>query len=143
MSELTFRANQYRQAIGDPLLVFAAAATFYIVLSVVVAVPARRLESRTTGALIVVIEILRRTPGLVTLYFVYYGFPSAGIPLTGTLAICLAFGLTFVAYTAPILAAIAMVPREHIAVGEALGLSRWTVTTKIVLPQAVRAALPR
>jgi His/Glu/Gln/Arg/opine family amino acid ABC transporter permease subunit len=46
VSELTFRANQYRQAIGDPLLAFAAAAAFYIVLSVVVAGPARRLESR-------------------------------------------------------------------------------------------------
>jgi polar amino acid transport system permease protein len=46
VSELTFRANQYRQVIGDPLTVFAVAAAFYIILSVAVAVPARRIENR-------------------------------------------------------------------------------------------------
>lgn len=46
LSELTFRANQYRQALGEPIRVFAVAAAFYIVLSVLVAVPARRVEQR-------------------------------------------------------------------------------------------------
>lgn len=44
--ELTFRANQYRQALGEPIQVFAVAAAFYIILSVAVAVPARRVEQR-------------------------------------------------------------------------------------------------
>lgn len=46
VSELTFRANQYRQVIGEPLKAFAVAAAFYIVLSVLIAVPARRIENR-------------------------------------------------------------------------------------------------
>lgn len=46
VSELTFRANQYRQVFGEPLTTFAVAAAFYIVLSVLVAVPDRRIENR-------------------------------------------------------------------------------------------------
>jgi polar amino acid transport system permease protein len=104
------------------------------------------LRSKVRALAIVVnilVELLRGMPALITLYFVYYGFPAAGLLLSDTLAICIAFGLTFVAYTSPVLsAAIAMVPREHVEAGQALGLDRWTITTRIVLPQAVRAALP-
>ncbi|MBI0376452.1 amino acid ABC transporter permease [Streptomyces albiflaviniger] len=46
VAELTFRANQYRQALGQPIQVFAVAAAFYIILSVLVAVPARHVEQR-------------------------------------------------------------------------------------------------
>lgn len=46
VAELTFRANQYRQALGEPIQVFAVAAAFYVVLSVLVAVPARQVEQR-------------------------------------------------------------------------------------------------
>jgi polar amino acid transport system permease protein len=129
--------------LGTSLVLTFLTLLFGLPAAVLTAVGLRSGRRAITGPLIVVIEILRGTPGLITLYFVYYGFPSAGILLSGTLAICVAFGLTFVAYTAPILAAaIAMVPREHIEAGDALGLSRWTVTTRVVLPQAVRAALP-
>jgi His/Glu/Gln/Arg/opine family amino acid ABC transporter permease subunit len=47
VSELTFRANQYRQVVGHPISVFVVVGTFYIVLSVLVAVLARQIESRT------------------------------------------------------------------------------------------------
>jgi polar amino acid transport system permease protein len=50
VSELTFRANQYRQALGDPILVFTVAAAFYVILSVIVSIPARRVEQRMLGA---------------------------------------------------------------------------------------------
>lgn len=112
-------------------------------LAVVLAVCLRSRRRWLTIPLIVVIEVLRGMPALVTLYFVYYGLPAADLVLGDTLSICIAFGLTFVAYTAPILsAAIATVPRAHVEAGDALGLSRWTVTTKVVLPQAIRAAAP-
>lgn len=112
-------------------------------LSVTMAVALRSGTRWLTIPLIVVIEVIRGMPALVTLYFVYYGLPAASVVLNDTLSICIAFGLTFVAYTAPILsAAIASVPRQHTEAGDALGLSRWTVTTRIVLPQAIRASLP-
>ncbi|MBI0376451.1 ABC transporter permease subunit [Streptomyces albiflaviniger] len=112
-------------------------------LAVVIAVGLRSGSRWLTIPLIVVIEVIRGMPALVTLYFVYYGLPAADVVLNDTLSICAAFGLTFVAYTAPFLsAAIASVPGRHIEAGDALGLSRWTVTTRIVLPQAIRASLP-
>ncbi|WP_206789731.1 amino acid ABC transporter permease [Amycolatopsis sp. MtRt-6] len=112
-------------------------------LAVVAAVCLRSGRRWVTVPVIVVIEVLRGMPALVTLYFVYYGLPAADVVLTDTLSICVAFGLTFVAYTAPILAAaIATVPHAHVEAGDALGLPRWTVHTKVVLPQAIRAAAP-
>lgn len=50
VAELTFRANQYRQAVGHSIAVFAVAGSFYIILSVIVAVPARRVEQRILRA---------------------------------------------------------------------------------------------
>lgn len=112
-------------------------------LAVVVAVLLRSESKAVTTPLIAVIEVLRGMPALLTLYFVYYGLPEQGIVLSATWSSCIAFALTFVAYTAPILAsAIAMVPIAHVEAGAALGLGRLTVTTKIVLPQAIRTATP-
>jgi polar amino acid transport system permease protein len=112
-------------------------------LALAVAVLLRSHRRLITWPAITLIEILRGMPALVLLYFVYYGFPSIGLVLDNTLSISIAFGLTFVAYTAPILSAsIAMVPPEHIEAARALGLSRWVTTTRVVLPQAVQAAKP-
>ena len=112
-------------------------------LSVVVALALRSRRKIVTVPLLVVVEVLRGMPALLTLYFVYYGLPEEGVVLSATLCSCLAFALTFTAYTAPILASsIAMVPVTHVEAGQALGLNRWTITTRIVLPQALRVAVP-
>ncbi|WP_340536964.1 amino acid ABC transporter permease [Nocardioides sp. GXZ039] len=112
-------------------------------LAVLVAIAFQSKHKLITAPLVVAIEILRGMPALLTLYFVYYGLPEQGIVLSATWSACLAFALTFVAYTAPIIAAaIAMVPAAHVEAGEALGLGRTTITLRIVLPQALRAALP-
>lgn len=44
--ELTGRADVYRRYYNEPIAAFAVIAAFYVVLSVVVAVPARHLEQR-------------------------------------------------------------------------------------------------
>lgn len=112
-------------------------------LSVTCAVLLRSGRRSVTVPLVSAIEVLRGMPALLTLYFVYYGLPEQGVVLSSTACACIAFALTFVAYTAPIVAsAIAMVPVAHVEAGAALGLSSSTVTFKIVLPQAIRAALP-
>lgn len=112
-------------------------------LSVVCALALRSRRGIVTVPLVTVLEILRGMPALLTLYFVYYGLPEQGLTLSSTLSCCIAFALTFVAYTAPILSsAIALVPPAHIEAASALGLGSWTVSTKVILPQAIKAALP-
>lgn len=112
-------------------------------VAVIVAVALRSAPRVVTAPLLVCVEVLRGMPALLTLYFVYYGLPERGIVLSATLSACIAFALTFAAYTAPIIAsAIALVPKAHVEAGAALGLGRWTIMTKIVLPQAIKTAAP-
>lgn len=143
MTDLLHDVARLLPGLGTSLLLTFLTLLIGVPTAVLAALGLRSGTRAMTAPLIVVIEILRGMPALVTLYFVYYGFPAVGVLLTDTPAITIAFGLTFVAYTAPVLAAaIAMVPREHVEAGHALGLGSWTITSRVVLPQAVRAALP-
>ena len=89
------------------------------------------------------IEIFRGTPLLVQLFLIYYGLPSLGVTLSQTLSAYLALGLNSAAYQAEYLrGAIQPIGPAQMMAGRSIGLSRWQTIRHVILPQALRLALP-
>ena len=80
---------------------------------------------------------------MVQLFLNYYGLPSLGITLSQTLSAYLALGLNSAAYQAEYLrGAIQAIGNSQMMAGRSIGLSRWQTIQHVILPQALRLALP-
>lgn len=92
---------------------------------------------------LVYVTIMRAVPVLVTLMFLYYGLPSAGLLLDATTVGVLGLALTSGAYTSEVLrAGIQSIDRGQMRAARALGMSYGLAMRRIVLPQALRRVLP-
>ncbi|MDE3735766.1 arginine/ornithine transport system permease protein [Metapseudomonas resinovorans] len=97
--------------------------------------------------------VIRGTPMLVQLFLIYYGLAqfeavreSVLWPYlsNATFCACLAFAINTSAYTAEILAgSIKATPHGEIEAAKAMGMSRGKLYRRILLPSALRRALPQ
>jgi polar amino acid transport system permease protein len=127
---------------------------FTIVLTVVstvagVAVGTAGAAARTFGpgwlGLIVAgyVEIVRNTPFIVQLFFIFFGLPAAGLKLSETTAAFVAMVFNLGAYSTEIIrAGIEAVPKGHLEAGASLAMSRIQVLRYIVLKQAFQKIYP-
>jgi polar amino acid transport system permease protein len=91
----------------------------------------------------VYVEVVRNTPFLVQLFFIFFGLPSLGIRLDPILAAILAMTLNMAAYTTEIVGAgLDAVPKGQSEAAFALGLKPRQVFVKIILPQALKVIFP-
>jgi polar amino acid transport system permease protein len=89
------------------------------------------------------IELVRDTPVLVQMYFIYFGFAMAGFGLTGFVSGLLALSLQNGGYIAEIYrAGIESVSLKQVEGGKALGMSYWDVMSLVILPQALVRVIP-
>jgi polar amino acid transport system substrate-binding protein len=88
------------------------------------------------------VEVFRGTPVLLQLYVLYYGLAPV-VALDAFTAAVLGLGLNYAAYEAELYrAGLDAVPPEQTEAALSLGMSRWLALRRVVLPQAVRVALP-
>lgn len=89
------------------------------------------------------VELFRGTPLLMQLFLLYYGLPGLGVTLSREWAAFIALGLNSGAYQAEYLrGSILAVGEGQMIAGRAIGMSRWSVIFNIILPQALRLAIP-
>jgi polar amino acid transport system permease protein len=89
------------------------------------------------------IWIMRGTPLMLQLLFVYFALPMIGIRLPDIAAALLAFTLNYAAYFAEIFrAGIQAVPKGQYEAAKTLGMSYPQTMRRIILPQVVRIVLP-
>ncbi len=89
------------------------------------------------------IELVRDTPVLVQMYFIYFGFSMAGFGMSGFISGLLALSLQNGGYIAEIYrAGIESISVKQVEGGKALGMSRWDVMSIVVLPQALVRVIP-
>ncbi len=87
--------------------------------------------------------VFRGTPLLVQLFIIFYGLPSAGITIDGFTSAVIGFTLNVGAYTSETLrGAIASVSKGQWEAARALGFSPRQTMLRIILPQALRVAVP-
>ena len=120
----------------------AVAATLGVALSIGGAAASGRLA--WARALIgAYVELIRNTPFIVQMFFVFFGLPSLGIRLSAMEAAVLAMTINLTAYAIEIVrAGIEAVPDGQNETGLALGLKPWLVFGFIVLPQALANVYP-
>ena len=97
--------------------------------------------------------VIRGTPMLVQLYLLYYGLAQFEAVResflwpylsSATFCACLAFAINTSAYTAEILAgSLKATPPGEIEAAKAMGMSRSKLYRRILLPSALRRALPQ
>ena len=102
---------------------------------------ARSRAVRTAAG--VYVSVVRGTPFVVQLFFIYYGIPQLGIPVPAMLAAVGTLGIYSGAYQTEIVrGAIQSVDRGQMEAALALGLSRGKALRLVVLPQALLRMLP-
>jgi polar amino acid transport system substrate-binding protein len=88
------------------------------------------------------VEVFRGTPVLLQLFVIYYGLAGV-LALSPWTAAVLGLGFNYAAYEAEIYrAGLAAVPRGQMEAAWALGMSTPVALRRVVLPQALRIALP-
>ncbi len=91
----------------------------------------------------VYVSLMRGTPLLVQMFVIYYGLPSVGIEFTPVTAGILALSLNAGAFLSESLrGAILAVSKGQWAASYSLGLGYWPTLVHVVLPQALRIAVP-
>jgi polar amino acid transport system permease protein len=89
------------------------------------------------------VELIRNTPFIVQMFFIFFGLPSIGLRLTAIPAAILAMTVNLSAYGTEIVrAGLDAVVAGQREAGLALGLRPRTVFLRVVLPQALRAIYP-
>ncbi|MBP2511262.1 polar amino acid transport system permease protein [Agrobacterium tumefaciens] len=89
------------------------------------------------------IELIRNTPILVQVFFVFFGMPALGIRLSGEQAAILAMTLNCAAYAAEIVrGGVQSIRPGQIEAGRALGLHTVDIYRFVVFRPAIRAVYP-
>jgi polar amino acid transport system permease protein len=89
------------------------------------------------------VELIRNTPFIVQLFFVFFGLPAAGVKLTPETASVIAMVINLGAYAAEIVrAGIDATPRGQLEAAASLALSRVQTFFHVVLPPALQKVWP-
>ncbi|MGK7910422.1 MAG: amino acid ABC transporter permease [Synechococcus sp.] len=89
------------------------------------------------------IEVIRNTPFLTQLLFIFFGLPALGLRMSSEQAALLALSINFGAYAAEILrAGIEGIDRGQIEAGLSLGLNHIQVFRHVVLKPAIATIYP-
>ena len=95
------------------------------------------------GAVWVWVWIVRGTPMLLHLFFVYYAAPAFGVTLDAFPAAIIAMSASSSAYNCEIIrAGLQAVHRGHVEAAQAVGMTYGRVVRRIVVPQAIPIILP-
>lgn len=133
----------FLQGAGVTLGLTAIAASIGIALSIGGAATARSSLRWARALVMIYVELIRNTPFLIQLFFIFFGLPALGIKMTALSAAILAMTVNLTAYAIEIVrAGIEAVPPGQREAGLALGLKPAKVFVSIILPQALANVYP-
>jgi len=131
--------------VGAAATLGLASAGIVLALLIGIAGAAMRLSRHLLPRLIVrgFVELIRNTPFLVQIFFLFFALPFAGVRLSPTATAIIALGINGGAYSIEIIrGGIEAINRGQTEAGLSLGLSRVDVFRFIVLRPALRAIYP-
>ncbi len=87
--------------------------------------------------------VVRGTPLLLQLFFVYFGLSIFGVSLTPFVAAVITYVFNYAAYFTEIYrGGIQSIDKGQYEVSKALGMSYWQMMSRVILPQTARRVLP-
>lgn len=135
--------NELLAGLGRTLLVAAIAVAGAFAIGLVLGAARAYRIPVVSQAAAVYVEVIRNTPILVQIFFVFYGLPSAGITLDAFTAACLTVTVWGGAFnTENFRAGFQAVPHRYREAGAALGFSGFRTFLNVTLPIGGRMALP-
>lgn len=124
------------------LNVFAVTIVLSIPLGIVVALLRLTKIKMVSSITRSYIWIMRGTPLLLQLVFVFFGLPIIGITFDRYTAVIIAFVLNYAAYFGEIFrGGIQSIDRGQYEAAEVIGLSEWRIFIRIILPQVIKRVL--
>ncbi len=140
-----FGAGQVRLFLEGALITIVLSLTSFAIalpLGLLLAIGRLYFGPLVRGLCAAYIEILRGTPLLLQLYVLYFGLAPL-VRLTPMTAAILGLGLNYAAYEAEVhRGALLAIPRGQTEAASSLGLSHAQTLRHVLLPQALRHALP-
>jgi polar amino acid transport system permease protein len=131
------------QGAGLTILISVASITLAIGLALLGALGRLSPNPFFNGIASLYVSLVRGTPLLVQIFFVYLALPELGIILPVVLGGILALGFNYGAYMTEIFrAGIQAVPRGQREAAQALGMPESLSFRRIVVPQAFRIVIP-
>ncbi len=131
------------RALGITALLTAAAGLMGTVLAAFLALMRLSHNRMVSNIARAYVEFMRGTPLLVQLFVIYFGGPQVGINLSPITAAILGLGLNAAAYISEIFrGTILSIPRGQMEAARSLGMGHWLAMRRVVMPQALRHALP-
>ena len=125
------------------LEVFALVLIFSIPLGILIAFAMQLKWKPLNGLIHIYIWVMRGTPLLLQLIFIYYVLPSIGIRLDRLPAALIAFTLNYAAYFAEIFrGGIDTIPKGQYEAAKVLKFTPGATIRDIVLPQVTKIVLP-
>jgi polar amino acid transport system substrate-binding protein len=89
------------------------------------------------------VEVVRGTPLLLQLFFIYFFLPTVGLNLSAFWAGALGLALNYAAYEAEIYrAGLLAIPSGQMEAALALGMTPTTALWRVLVPQAMRIVIP-
>lgn len=131
------------RGMGMTALLSAAVVAAGLALGLVLAV-LRSLQLRAMSLLVIAFaDILRSLPPLVIIIVFFFAFPFVGLSMSAFVSTWLALALVLAAYAEEsIWAGILALPPGQTEAARSTGLSWWQTTVAVILPQALRLAVP-
>jgi polar amino acid transport system permease protein len=131
-------------ALGYTLQITVVTVALGMVLGIIVAVARLSSVAVVRWVTTMYVEIMRGTPALVQLFWVYYALPIVtGIQLPGFESVVLALTLNVGAfYGEAFRSGIQAIPREQVETADVLGLNYFQRMRYVIVPQAIRIVLP-
>jgi polar amino acid transport system permease protein len=130
---------------GLPITLFISVVSILMAVALAVLGALGRLSSNPilNGIASLYVSIVRGTPLIVQILFIYLALPSAGIIVPELPSGILALGFNYGAYLTEVFrAGIQAVPQGQVEAARSLGLPERQVLRRIILPQAVRIVIP-
>jgi polar amino acid transport system permease protein len=89
------------------------------------------------------VELIRNTPFIIQLFFIFFGLPAAGFKLSAETASFIAMVINLGAYATEIIrAGLEATPKGQIEAAVSLALNRVQTFTRVVLPPALKKIWP-
>jgi polar amino acid transport system permease protein len=96
-----------------------------------------------SGATGIIINVIRGIPIIVQLFYIYFVLPEVGITLSALQAAIIGLGIAYSAYQAEnFRAGIEAIDHGQVEAAQSLGMGWTMMMRRVILPQAVRIALP-
>ena len=135
--------DQFIDGVLTTLLLTVSATAIGLIIGIIGAVVLRSGPKPARIGVRAYIEIIRNTPALLQIFIIFFVLPTIGLKFSPIHASIVALSIYFGAYASEILrSGLNSIPPSQIEAGLCLGLTRWQVLSRIVLPPAIRNIYP-